>query len=566
MKGKIDFTDVHLTQVGELYLNDLHSDVTLKVEGQALSAHRVILAAKSDYFRTLFASGLKESQEKEVELKETPIEAFRLLLRFIYTGQMSLVEQELEVVLDGLGLAHRYCFAELEQSVAEYLGSTLSVETVCQVFEAATLYEIQPVTDSCYTFIDHHGEDVLEHPSFLKLPQQHVTDIFSRDSISVPEIKIFQAAQKWLESNAKSQEGDILATSSDITSKVRLELISANDLVSVAWPSGLVSPDTILDAIKISLSGSAQNPRSTFLKDVNVVTKEHGAEVTSEKNGSCLNLLDKGTGDYVSHTNIDKKLLASLLTNGTSLCTQCDTSRGASGIVIKLGRSFTINHLRLKLWDEDKFKSYSYIIDVSIDGKDWVRVIDHSEFPCRSSQNLFFQERAVRFIRIIGTGDTSEDFRLVSLEAFYSTETVARGQDGILIPSRNIAQLTDSAIVLRGTNYGDGTGMLGSSRDTDHDINDESTCIVVQLPQPYALDSMRFRLKRQYTYFVAVSTDNKNWERVWDQKTWCDVGWQNITFSRRPVVFIKIKGVKEHTTHRWFYCFEFSCPSPSGNS
>lgn len=41
-----------------------------------------------------------------------------------------------------------------------------------------------------------------------------------------------------------------------------------------------------------------------------------------------------------------------------------------------------------------------------MDEKDWVRVIDHSQYFCRSWQYLYFESRVVLYIRIVGTNNT----------------------------------------------------------------------------------------------------------------------------------------------------------------
>ena len=46
--GHIHYLSEH---IGALYLNDDYSDVTLIVKGKRFQAHRVILAARSEYFR-----------------------------------------------------------------------------------------------------------------------------------------------------------------------------------------------------------------------------------------------------------------------------------------------------------------------------------------------------------------------------------------------------------------------------------------------------------------------------------------------------------------------------------
>ena len=44
----------------------------------------------------------------------------------------------------------------------------------------------------------------------------------------------------------------------------------------------------------------------------------------------------------------------------------------------------------------DTFRAYSYYIDVSMDQKDWVRVVDYSNYYCRSWQDLFFSPRVAK--------------------------------------------------------------------------------------------------------------------------------------------------------------------------
>jgi len=568
MAKKIDFTDGHLAQVGELFLSDLFSDVTLVVEGQSLSAHRVILAAKSDYFRTLLTSGMKESYSKEVELKDTPIQAFRLLLRFIYTGQMSLEEQELEVVLDVLGLAQRYCFLELEKSVAEHLCSTLDEERVCEIFESAKLHEIQPLIESCYTFIDHHGEDVLEQPSFLKLPRHLVADIFSRDTLGAPEIKIFKTAQKWLELNTNGNEEEKVKKESstnvanEVASKVRLELIPTDDLLSVVRPSGLYSPDVILDAMECNRKGIIKHPRGECLETENVISHSHKAKVIC---GSNWRNLFNNNNSYASHNVVDKEFLSSsLAVNGGS---PGDGQISQPGIVIKLGKPFTINYIKMKLWDGDKFQSYSYVIDVSLDGECWIRVIDYSKYICRSSQNIYFPKRVVRFIRVIGISNNihvRDDFRVVSLQALYTTKAASVDEAGILVPSRNVAAITGFIRKGRSEQGGPLREFYGYCY---HDTVTEPDGIVVQLAQPHILDSIGLELDVRPSYVVEVSTDDENWERILDHPTSGEdvIGptrWHKITFSSRPVVFIKIRGTGtiEEYDGDYFYLESFECP------
>ena len=73
--------------IGKLFENDSYSDITLNIEGTHIQAHKVILATRSSYFYSLFYGGFKGSNSEAVDLSsETPLDAFRIILRYIYTG------------------------------------------------------------------------------------------------------------------------------------------------------------------------------------------------------------------------------------------------------------------------------------------------------------------------------------------------------------------------------------------------------------------------------------------------------------------------------------------------
>lgn len=58
-----------------------------------------------------------------------------------------------------------------------------------------------------------------------------------------------------------------------------------------------------------------------------------------------------------------------------------------------------------------------------MDQKDWTRVIDHTSYFCRSWQDLYFEPRVVRYVRIVGTNNTvNKVFHVVSFEIMYKND------------------------------------------------------------------------------------------------------------------------------------------------
>lgn len=121
------------------------------------------------FFRALLFGGLRESSQHEIELKDTNVAAFKLLLRYIYTGRISLTNIKDESVLDVLGLAHKYGFVELESALSEYLKAILNSKNVCTIFGASHLFCLSQLTQFCLEYADRNAADILETESFLHL-------------------------------------------------------------------------------------------------------------------------------------------------------------------------------------------------------------------------------------------------------------------------------------------------------------------------------------------------------------------------------------------------------------
>ena len=97
-------------------VSDLH-DVILVVDGKRFPANKIVLAAGSAYFQTMFTTDVKEKSQEEVALTltsecATP-EIFGVVLEFIYSGKIHLSSDN--------------CFDVLT------LGSYLQVKNLAQV-------------------------------------------------------------------------------------------------------------------------------------------------------------------------------------------------------------------------------------------------------------------------------------------------------------------------------------------------------------------------------------------------------------------------------------------------
>lgn len=181
-------------------MSDDYSDVTFIVEGQRRPAHKVILAARSEYFRAMLYGGMAEANQSEIHLC-IPLKAFEALLKYIYSGRISLSQMSEENILDTLGLVHQFGFTNLEKSISDYLRHVLSLDNVCAILDAARLYNLDSLTNVCHAFMDRNASEILTHETFRTLSNEALEGILQRDSFYVMEVKIFEAVCQWCKHN-----------------------------------------------------------------------------------------------------------------------------------------------------------------------------------------------------------------------------------------------------------------------------------------------------------------------------------------------------------------------------
>lgn len=57
--------------------------------------------------RALLYGGLQEAHQSEIKLTNVPLEPFKILLKYVYSGKISLGQMKDEKIFDLLGLANQ---------------------------------------------------------------------------------------------------------------------------------------------------------------------------------------------------------------------------------------------------------------------------------------------------------------------------------------------------------------------------------------------------------------------------------------------------------------------------
>uniref|UniRef100_A0A0E0DCK8 BTB domain-containing protein n=1 Tax=Oryza meridionalis TaxID=40149 RepID=A0A0E0DCK8_9ORYZ len=92
-------SDIH-RHYGDLLSSKLGTDVKLIVGGEAFTAHRLVLAARSPVFKIeLFGTTEERTTPNAIPINDTDAQVFRAMLSFIYTDTWPEIDQENEAAM-----------------------------------------------------------------------------------------------------------------------------------------------------------------------------------------------------------------------------------------------------------------------------------------------------------------------------------------------------------------------------------------------------------------------------------------------------------------------------------
>ncbi|XP_033242690.1 BTB/POZ domain-containing protein 9-like [Drosophila miranda] len=299
----IDVVDRVELDMGRLCMNDLYSDVEFLVEEHRLPAHRNILAVRSEYFSAMLYGDMAESKQREIRLN-VPVDAFKKILGYIYTGTLPLSKLDVDQILDLLNLVHFFGLQNVEAAIEKNLQQNASLSNICKILNAAHRYSMNDLRKKCLNFMDCKASDVLKHASFAMLCKESLEEVLRRDTFVAPEVEIFQTVCKW---NQLNPSADIKT----VISHIRLPLMSVSELLHVVRPTGIFELDQILDAIDQVHTRKNLHYRCVKLpgekwplKSLTIYSYEHLTTIPKFSLINCINVTVSGgteLGVYVSN-------------------------------------------------------------------------------------------------------------------------------------------------------------------------------------------------------------------------------------------------------------------------
>ncbi|CAN6373081.1 unnamed protein product [Urochloa humidicola] len=143
----------------ELLTNGFGGDVTFRVAGKEITAHRCILAARSPVFKAELFGPLKEKNEECIGVDDMEARVFKAMLHFIYTDTLPEMEERDEMAMAQhlLIAADRYCLVRLKSICENMLRICMTTSTVANTLILAEQLCCHELKEACFMYLKTPG-------------------------------------------------------------------------------------------------------------------------------------------------------------------------------------------------------------------------------------------------------------------------------------------------------------------------------------------------------------------------------------------------------------------------
>ncbi len=170
-------------------------DVTFTVREQNFYAHRVIMAASSDYFLAMFTRGFKETNQKKVKIDGIVAVAFGEILSFVYTGTLRLSTTTVKDVYEAANLLQ---YIVIQDKCLSFILQDISPESCVDYLLMAQKHSLADIYKTGKELLFEHFEDMSKMQQFLDLPFDIMIEILTSGYLVAKEKTVLEAICYWV--------------------------------------------------------------------------------------------------------------------------------------------------------------------------------------------------------------------------------------------------------------------------------------------------------------------------------------------------------------------------------
>ena len=213
------FTRMHqMREEGQL------CDVVLEVAGREIHAHRLVLAASSTYFYSMFVRDMKESRQDRIELKGVDSDAMQSLVDFSYSTKLEITTQNVQSLMTAASL---FDFPAAFNATSKFLVNQLHPSNCIGIRTFAKTHGSSSLVHAATVYFRDHFMDAIKNEEYLNLPVDDLASLLDSEDVNVrTEEDIYRSVNTWLQHNPEERRESLPL----LLKHVRLPLLSTSFL------------------------------------------------------------------------------------------------------------------------------------------------------------------------------------------------------------------------------------------------------------------------------------------------------------------------------------------------
>ena len=252
-------------QIGELWRLRSLCDVHLIVEDGdgkptvSIAAHRVVLAANVPYFKAMFTSGLQESNQTEVTLKNVDEAGLKSIVSFIYSGKLEITEGNVQGLLSTASMLD---LPAIVGACARFMTRHLSPTNCLGIKAFAYTFNVAGLPEAANNYAMQNFADVLKEEEFLHLSADEVEAFVSSNKINVTsEEDVYVAVTRWLEHDIEIRKEH----AGRLYNHVRFPILDVSFLKGVVMQNPIIESHSEVKVMVKEAFEYHENPASVIL-------------------------------------------------------------------------------------------------------------------------------------------------------------------------------------------------------------------------------------------------------------------------------------------------------------
>jgi hypothetical protein len=153
-------------EIATMINNEMFADIKVRIEDAdhredeqhyQMFAHRALLGAASEYFRTMFETSLSERTSPVVKIKQTPPKVLSAVIRWIYGEPISAQDLTPDTAMDMLELGTRFMLDSLAYQVQDYLAKRVDDTNVFDLISVADMLHAYALKEECIDYLTKYA-------------------------------------------------------------------------------------------------------------------------------------------------------------------------------------------------------------------------------------------------------------------------------------------------------------------------------------------------------------------------------------------------------------------------